>query len=46
MGSFSLFHWIVVLLVILVFFWPGQDLRDDGRFRQGHPQLQEGHGGG
>ena len=36
MGSFSIWHWIIVLGLVLVLFGRGKSFRTDGRRRQGH----------
>ena len=46
MGSFSIWHWIIVIGLILRALRPRQGLRADGRRGQGHQELQEGHGRG
>ena len=44
MGSFSIWHWMVVLLVVLLLFGSGKVSNLMGRFRQGHKIVQEKHG--
>lgn len=42
MGSFSLFHWIVVLLVILIFFGRGKISETMGDFGKGIRSFKKG----
>ncbi len=44
MGSFSIWHWMIVLLVVLLLFGTGKVSNADGRLRQGHQVIQEEHG--
>lgn len=47
MGSLSVWHWLIFLVVALLMFGrERQNLLDHGRCRQGYQKLQEGHVGG
>ena len=45
MGSLSIWHWIVVIAVVLLLFGRGKISDLMGDVAQGHQGLQEGHAG-